>query len=107
MRLKQGRNADTVGTALAGGPLHLVRKTFDAVTPCPSACHRLAVASLDLLAALLLASCGGGGRTTDDPLPSTVSGVTVTASRAAINAGATTTLTATVGASSSCAAGVT
>ena len=41
--------------------MHLVRKTFDAVTPCPSACHRLAVVSLALLAALLLADCGGGG----------------------------------------------
>lgn len=58
------------------------------------------------MALLLLASCGGGGDSPAPP-PCTVNSVAVTASPAAVDTGATTTLTATVSASSTCAAGVT
>ncbi len=59
-----------------------------------------------LLAVALHSGCASGDTTSSGPPPCTVSGVTVAANPATMNTGATSTLTATVNASATCAGGV-
>lgn len=74
----------------------------------PSVRPRMPVsAAISLLAVLLHSGCSSTDATTSGPPPCTVSGVTVTASPATMNTGATATLTAALSASTTCTGSVT
>jgi hypothetical protein len=78
----------------------------------PLAPRRSVAAGAVAAVALLSSGCGSGGTADDPPGPPnppacTVTGVTVSASPATVNAGAPSTLTAALNASASCGAGLT
>lgn len=86
--------------------------TVPRAVPRPSSPGRVPARTLSsaipMLAVLLCTGCPGTSNSTSSPPPTcTVSGVTVSASPATMNTGATTTLTAALNASAACTGGVT